>query len=73
MSQSPVVLVTGAAGGIGLELVRILLEDLAASVVATDIVAGGLEGLAEKFSSRLEIKIGDIVDVSCNSSSRPIF
>jgi hypothetical protein len=64
MSENPVVLVTGAAGGIGYEIVRILLEELSASVVATDLVNGSLEQLSKKYPGRLEIKLGDIVEVA---------
>jgi hypothetical protein len=40
MASDQVVLVTGASGDLGREIVRILLEELDASVVATDIVSG---------------------------------
>lgn len=63
MSGNPVIIVTGAAGGIGYEVVRILLEDLSASVVATDIVEGLLPTLSGKYPGRLHIVVGDIVDV----------
>jgi len=63
MSQSPVVLVTGAAGGIGHEIVRVLLEELSAFVVATDITRGDLDKLKEAHQERLIIEIGDICNV----------
>ena len=64
MANEHVILVTGAAGGIGNEIVRILLGDLDAAVVATDVVAGQLQDLKDKYPERLEIRLGDIVDVS---------
>lgn len=60
---NPVIIVTGAAGGIGYEIVRILLEDLSASVVATDIVEGPLPKLSQQYQGRLHVIAGDIVDV----------
>jgi len=61
--ENSVIIVTGAAGGIGYEVVHILLEDLFASVVATDIVEGPLSKLSEKYPGRLHVVVGDIVDV----------
>ena len=63
MSQNLVILVTGAAGGIGLATVRTLIEEYGAKVAATDIVAGGLSDLKTKYPESLEIIVGDIVDV----------
>lgn len=69
MASEHVVLVTGAAGGIGSEVVRILLEDLAACVVATDIVIGEkLEQLGKQYQERLEVVSGDITDASSPAS-----
>jgi NAD(P)-dependent dehydrogenase (short-subunit alcohol dehydrogenase family) len=67
---TPVVLVTGGAGGIGQETVHILLEELEACVIATDIVEGSLNKLQETYPGRLEIIIGDITDV--RSQPRPM-
>jgi NAD(P)-dependent dehydrogenase (short-subunit alcohol dehydrogenase family) len=64
MDRDPVVLVTGAAGGIGFEIVRHLLEELNGRVVAVDIVKGDLEHLAAAHAERLEVVVGDITDVS---------
>lgn len=61
---APIVLVTGAAGGIGYEVVRILLKELEASVVATDIVEGTLDKLSQEYPDRLEVVIGDITNAS---------
>jgi NAD(P)-dependent dehydrogenase (short-subunit alcohol dehydrogenase family) len=64
MASEHAVLVTGAAGGIGSEIVRILLEDLGACVVATDVVIGDkLEQLGKKHQERVEVVGGDITDV----------
>ncbi|KAL4804823.1 hypothetical protein BDV18DRAFT_161915 [Aspergillus unguis] len=60
-SSSPVVIVTGAAGGIGNEIVRSLLEEHGASVVATDIVPGPLTEQKQVYGDRLEVVTGDIV------------
>ena len=63
MAGEPVVMVTGAAGGIGFEIVRHLLEGLNGRVVAVDIVKGDLEQLAATHNERLEVVLGDITDV----------
>jgi NAD(P)-dependent dehydrogenase (short-subunit alcohol dehydrogenase family) len=63
MAMEPVVVVTGAAGGIGFEIVRHLLEELNGQVVAVDIVKGDLEQLAAAHAERLEVVVGDITDV----------
>lgn len=70
-SNSPVVIVTGAAGGIGNAVVRILLESHGASVVATDIVEGPLTDQKEKYAGKLQVITGDIVDVREPSSDCP--
>ncbi|EXJ92914.1 hypothetical protein A1O3_01470 [Capronia epimyces CBS 606.96] len=70
MTSQHVVLVTGASGDIGRETVRILLEELGASVVATDIVLGAaLDGHQKKYPGRLEVVIGDIVDPTISEKS----
>ena len=61
--MDPVVIVTGAAGGIGFEIVRHLLEELNGRVVAVDIVRGDIEQLATEHAERLEVVVGDITDV----------
>lgn len=69
MASSPVIIVTGAAGGLGFEIVRILLEELDSRVVASDIVKGDLEQLLASHGDRLELVVGDITDVGgrlCN-------
>lgn len=63
MTTGPVVLVTGAAGGIGYEIVRALVEELEGRVVASDLVKGDLEKLAAAHGDRLELVIGDITQV----------
>lgn len=63
MTIEPVVVVTGAAGGIGFEIVRHLLEELNGRVVAVDIIKGELESLAAAHGRRLEVVVGDITDV----------
>lgn len=63
MASSPVIIVTGAAGGLGFEIVRILLQELDSRVVATDIVKGDLEQLQGLHGDRLEVVVGDITDV----------
>ncbi|KIW45789.1 uncharacterized protein PV06_04144 [Exophiala oligosperma] len=67
--MDPVVIVTGAAGGIGLEIVRYLLEELKGRVVAVDIVRGGLDAMAEANPDRLEVILGDISAVSSHEAS----
>ncbi|KAJ5801959.1 uncharacterized protein N7503_004409 [Penicillium pulvis] len=61
MGSSHVVIVTGAAGGIGSEIVRSLLKQHGASVVATDIVEGPLADQKKVYGDRLEVVTGDIV------------
>lgn len=68
MTTKPIVLVTGAAGGIGYEIVRTLVGELDAHVVASDIVPGELEKLAAAHPGRLEVVVGDITKVG---ASRP--
>lgn len=63
MASTPVVLVTGAAGGIGFEIVRTLIEELDCRVVANDIVKGELEKLSASYTEKLELVVGDICDV----------
>jgi NAD(P)-dependent dehydrogenase (short-subunit alcohol dehydrogenase family) len=64
MATQPVIIVTGAAGGIGYEITKQLVEEHGACVVATDIVAGKLQDLASTHKGKLEVIIGDVVDVS---------
>lgn len=64
MAQRNVFLVTGAAGGIGFEMVRILIEKYNSSVVALDVIEGSLKELSYKHPSSLRVIIGDITDVS---------
>ncbi|KIX96485.1 uncharacterized protein Z520_07751 [Fonsecaea multimorphosa CBS 102226] len=64
MGSCPVIIVTGAAGGIGYETVRILLQDLNAKVVATDLNVDRLKDLKNEFSQSLEIQAADIVESS---------
>ena len=70
MSVNPehVVLVTGGAGGIGLEIVRHLIVDHGAGVVATDLVEGELGSLKQQYPANLRVVLGNIVDVG---SARP--
>ena len=63
-----VVLVTGAAGSIGSELCRLILDDEPESLIALDNNETGLFDLAESvrthpFAARLQICIGDITNV----------
>lgn len=64
MSTKPVIIVTGAAGGIGYSTVRFLIEEYNARVVASDVVAGNLPALAEQHPESLLVKLGDISQVS---------
>lgn len=64
MAMDPVVVVTGAAGGLGFEIVRYLLEELNGRVIAVDIVKGDLGQLEATHAERLEVVVGDITDVS---------
>lgn len=63
MAPKPAIVVTGSAGGIGSETVRILLEECNAQVVATDIVEGSLKSLKEKHGDNLHIVLGDVIEV----------
>ena len=63
MASTPVVFVTGAAGGVGFAIVRALLEERNASVIASDIVKGDLEQLQASHSNKLEVVVGDITKV----------
>lgn len=63
MSAPHVVIVTGAAGGIGKEIVRHLIENHGANVVATDIIEGSLGSQKTMYGERLVIVTGNIVDV----------
>ncbi|RVX70797.1 hypothetical protein B0A52_05448 [Exophiala mesophila] len=64
MASTPVVFVTGAAGGVGFAIVRALLEERNASVIASDIVKGDLEQLQASHSNKLEVVVGDITKES---------
>lgn len=64
MSSSPVVIVTGAAGGIGFATVGHLIKKHNARVVASDIVAGSLDELAKLHPQQLRVQLGDITKVS---------
>lgn len=64
MSPRPVIVVTGAAGGIGYSTVRFLLERHNACVVASDLVSGSLDELAQKHQEALKVRLGDITKVS---------
>jgi NAD(P)-dependent dehydrogenase (short-subunit alcohol dehydrogenase family) len=68
MSAGPVIIVTGAAGGIGTETVRTLLKECGAKVVATDVVMGKLSTLKAEHPLDLETFIGDIVAVRIQTS-----
>jgi NAD(P)-dependent dehydrogenase (short-subunit alcohol dehydrogenase family) len=71
MVSRPSIIVTGAAGGIGSETVRILLSECGARLVATDVVSSSmLDALKEKHPKDLEIFLGDIIAVRI--SPRPI-
>ena len=63
MTSSHTILVTGAAGGIGNEIVAHLLQHEGVNVVATDIIEGPLKAQQHKHGDRLRVVIGDIVDV----------
>ena len=56
------IVVTGAAGGIGGALVRGLLERGARSVVAADLDAAGVEQLSEELGPRLLARVLDVSD-----------
>ncbi|KAH7019578.1 hypothetical protein EDB80DRAFT_561303 [Ilyonectria destructans] len=62
MSASHVIVVTGAAGGIGNQIVRNLIEKHNANVVATDVVEGSLKQQKAVYGDKLITVIGDIVD-----------
>lgn len=66
MVTKPIVLVTGAAGGIGFEIVSTLIGELDARVVASDIVPGELEKLAAAHPDKLEVVVGDITKVGAS-------
>jgi NAD(P)-dependent dehydrogenase (short-subunit alcohol dehydrogenase family) len=58
-----IIVVTGAAGGIGGALVRALLERGARSVVAADLDAGGVERLSEELgAARVAPRVLDVTD-----------
>lgn len=45
------------------EITRILVQELGAHVAAMDIVEGKLKSLASKHEGKLEVVVGDIVDM----------
>ncbi|KAF4474648.1 short-chain dehydrogenase reductase [Fusarium agapanthi] len=55
MSAPHIVIVTGAAGGIGYNIVCELLKKHDACVVATDIVEGPLGGLKEEYKDKMRV------------------
>lgn len=58
-------IITGAGNGIGLSIVKGLLDDARTSlIVAVDLIATNLEPLCTKSGGRLEIIIGDVSDRS---------
>ncbi len=60
--EGKVIVVTGAAGGIGGALVRGLLERGARSVVAADLDAAGVERLSEELGPRVLARVLDVSD-----------
>ena len=63
-----VVVVTGAAGGIGSALVRELCSRGAQRVVATDVDAGGVEALSEQLGAAVEARALDVCDEQATRS-----
>ena len=68
MKITPVILVTGAAGGIGNEIVTHLIGELECRAIATDIVEGDLLTLRETSGGNLEVVTGDISQVRYDNS-----
>ncbi|KAM5353700.1 hypothetical protein ACJ41O_000350 [Fusarium nematophilum] len=63
MTTPHVIIVTGAAGGIGNAIVCKLIDDHGVAVVATDIVEGSLTAQKEIYGEKLQVVTGDIVDL----------
>jgi NAD(P)-dependent dehydrogenase (short-subunit alcohol dehydrogenase family) len=61
--RGKIIVVTGAAGGIGGALVHALLEGGARSVIAADLDRGGVEGLSEELgASQVVPRVLDVTD-----------
>jgi NAD(P)-dependent dehydrogenase (short-subunit alcohol dehydrogenase family) len=59
--EGKIIVVTGAAGGIGGALVRSLVEREAGNVIAADLDGGGVERLSDELGPRV---LGRVLDVS---------
>lgn len=70
--MSKTFVVTGASGGIGIEIVRLLLQE-GAIVIATDINTKSLEELKKEFSSYKDKLITEILDVRNSEQWEKIF
>jgi NAD(P)-dependent dehydrogenase (short-subunit alcohol dehydrogenase family) len=60
--EGKIIVVTGAAGGIGGALARALVERGAQSVVAADLDGGGVERLSGELGARVEPRVLDVTD-----------
>src|SRR3954469_24422311 len=61
-TEGSIIVVTGAAGGIGGALVRGLLDRGARTVVATDLDGDGVERLAAEVGDRVVARVLDVGD-----------
>jgi NAD(P)-dependent dehydrogenase (short-subunit alcohol dehydrogenase family) len=66
--EGKIIVVTGAAGGIGGALVRALVAGGARSVVAADIVAEGVERLSEELGEVVSARVLDVADEAATAA-----